>query len=265
MIFILFILNFKVMADSTVIMPNGSDMGLGSGNGIGSLLIGALLGGGLFGNRGGAWGNGYGAAPAASAVASEVVLTPTLNAIQSQISNLSNEIDSNAILAGITSINQNVSGTSRDIGRDIANLSTAQAQGNFTTLTSINGLGRDVTAAQNQAALQQLNSFNQLTTTTLQGFNNQQFQTAQATNQIIAQGTTLASAMQECCCEIKQVVKDDGNATRALINDLNVQNLTAQLNDAKNQISNSSQTNALVAAMAQQTNVLLQHLHPVVS
>ena len=48
-----------------------------------------------------------------------------------------------------------------------------------------------------------------------------------------------------CCCEIKATILADGNATRALINDLNVQSLTSQLNDAKLQISNTNQTIAL--------------------
>lgn len=247
----------------TVIMPDSSGLG-GLGGGLGAVLVGALLGNGnLFGNRGG---YGYGS-PAAGAVASEVVLTPTLNAIQHQISDLSNEADSNAILAGITSVNQNISGTSRDLGRDIANLSRAQAQGNFITLSSINGLGRDVTAQANQNALQQLNSFNVLTTTTLQGFNTQAMQVQNSTNQIIAQGTANAAAvaagfcdisrqMAECCCEIKQVVKDDGATTRALINDLNVQSLRDQLSAANGKISNNEQNQYLL-------NTIIAHLKPV--
>jgi len=233
----------------TVIMPETSGLG-GLGGGIGGLLIGALLGsrGGLFGNN---WGSGVGG-PAAAAVAADVVLNPAFQSLQNQISNLSNEVDSNQILAGITSVNQNISGTSRDIGRDIAGLATSQAQGNFTTLTSINGLGRDITAAQTQALINSLQNFN-----TLQG------NLTTSTNQIIAQGTALAAQSAQCCCEVKQAIANDGNETRALINALNVQNLTAQLNDAKSQISNSAQTNALIAAMAQQTNVLIQHLHPV--
>lgn len=227
----------------TVIMPDGSGMGFGSGAGVWGVLLGALLGqGGLFGGRG----YGYGS-PAAGAVASEVVLTPTLNAIQNQISNLSNEIDTNALLAGITSVNQNISGTSRDIGRDIAALSTAQAAGNFTTLNSINGLGRDITASQTQALINNLQNFNTL-----------QASLTTSTNQIISQGTALASQLAECCCEIKQTVKDDGNATRALINDLNVQNLRDQLAAANGKVSNFEQNQYLV-------NTIVNHLKPVVS
>jgi len=239
------------MAESTVIMPDSSGLG-GLGGGLGAVLIGALLGNnGIFGgNRG----YGYGG-PAAGAVASEVVLTPTLNAIQNQISTLENSVNAHNVDNGLTSINQNISGTSRDQLQAINNVATAQAAANFTTLNSINGLGRDVVAAQNQAALQQLNSFNVLTTTTLQGFNAQAMQTQNATNQIIAQGTALAAQLANCCCEMKQVVKEDGNATRALINDLNVQSLQAQLTDAKVQISNNAQNQYLLTQ-------ILTHIHP---
>lgn len=226
----------------TVIMPETSGLG-GLGGGIGGLLIGALLGsrGGLFGNN---WGYGAGG-PAASAVATDVVLNPAFQSLQNQISNLSNEVDTNQIIAGITSVNQNVSGTSRDIGRDVANLSTSVATGNFTTLNSINGLGRDITAAQTQALINNLQNFN-----TLQG------NLTTSTNQIISQGAALSSQLAACCCEMKQVVTADGNATRALINDLNVQNLRDQLNAANNKVSNNEQNQYLLTT-------ILNHLHPV--
>jgi len=245
--------------------------GLGIGGGVlGGLLAGGLGGalvGGLMGNRGGWGGNGYGGgAPAASAVASEIVLTPTLNAIQNQINGISDTLNAHNIDAGLTSINQNISGTSRDLGRDVANLSTAQANGNFVTLTSINGLGRDVAAQANQNALQQLNSFNNLTTTTLQGFNSSVMQIQNATNQIIAQGSANAAAvatgfcniskeLATCCCEVKQMIQSDGNLTRALINDTNMQNLRDQLATANSKVSNNEQNQYLL-------NTILTHVKP---
>lgn len=233
----------------TIVMPETGGLG-NLGGGLGGILLGLLLGnGGIFGgNRWGATG------AAAGAVATDVVMQPAFQSLQQQINNLSSQL-----AAG--DIQDSISKLSSELGA----VSTAQAAANFTTLSSINGLGRDLVTNIHQQDLTQLNSFNQLTTTTLQGFNGQAMQTQNATNQIIAQGTAMAAQAAQCCCEIKQTIKDDGNATRALINDLNVQTLTAQLNDAKSQISNSNQTNALVAAMAQQTNVLLQHLHPIVS
>ena len=232
----------------TIVMPETGGLG-NLGGGLGGILLGLLLGNnGIFGNRYGATG------AAAGAVATDVVMQPAFQSLQQQINNLSSQLASGDIQDSIGKLSS-----------ELGNVATAQATANFTTLSSINGLGRDLVTNIHQQDLTQLNNFNQLTTTTLQGFNGQAMQTQNATNQIIAQGAAMAAQAAQCCCEIKQTIKDDGNETRALINDLNVQNLTAQLNDAKSQISNSNQTNALVAAMAQQTNVLLQHLHPIVS
>ncbi len=218
-------------------------VGMGAlGGGVVGLLLGGLLGnngGGLFGgnNRNGE--------------AGEVAYA----SLQNQIQTLQGQIASNNIDAGITSINQNVSGTSRDIGRDIANLSTQAATANFTTLQSINGLGTEITAAQNQAALQNLNSFNNLTTTTLQGFNGAAMQVQNVTNQIVGQLQAQAAAAAACCCELKSAIASDGNATRALINDLNVQNLRDSLAAANNKVSNNEQNNYLLTT-------ILAHLKP---
>ncbi len=244
------------------VLPYGNmqNDGFLGGGGIGSLLIGALLFGG--GRGFGGWGNNWGGQGGWSdAAKTDVVLNPAFQSLQTQIQGLSGQVNNNAILdqinngfsgidAGITSINQNISGTSRDTLNSIANLSTAQAAGNFTTLQSINGLGRDVTAQANQNALQQLNSFNVLTTSVLQGFNGQAMQTQNATNQIIAQGSALSSQLAACCCEIQSKIASDGDSTRALINSINLQNIQTQLNDAKNQISNLNQTQTLISALA---------------
>ena len=244
--------------------------GANSWDGILPLIIGAALfggGGGIFGNR-----NNMGG-PAASAVATDVVLNPAFQALGQQISTLSNQVNQSTIndslndLAsatanGVNSINQELASIGRDYNSLFGQVNSNIASGNFTTLSSINGLGRDVTTQANQNALQQLNSFNQLNTAIFQGLNSLAMQNVTATNQIISQGTALAAQMAACCCETQKQILSDGNATRQLINDLNVQNLTAQLNDAKNSISNSNQTNALIAAMAAQTNTIISHLVP---
>lgn len=211
------------------------------------LLLSGWLGG--FGWRGRGW-------AAAWAVASDIVLQPAFQSLQNQIQTLSWQVQANSmtdqivdgfstINSNISDVNNNINWTTRDILNNIWTVNTALAAGNFTTLNSINGLGRDVASAQNQSALQNLNSFNQLNTTVLQWFNNQQFQTAQATNQIIAQGTANAQAMAECCCAIKEKIGTDWALTRALINDLNVHNLEQELADAKLANSQAVQTNQL--------------------
>lgn len=257
---------------ATPVIMSGNNDGFLGGGGIGSLLIGALLfGGGLGGFGRGAWGNVGG--PAASAVATDIVLNPALTGIQNQISNLSNTVNQNEISSQIdvlgSSLNSGLANAQNGI-RDNANLylsqsgqiQTSLASGNFTTLSSINGLGRDITAQNNQNSMLNLNSFNQLTTSMLQGFNEIGKDTANSTNQIIAGQTALAAQMAACCCEIKQAISADGAATRALINDLNVANLTTQLNDAKNQISNLNQTNTIQNALNAQSATIINHLIP---
>jgi len=242
------------------VLGTGAGMGSGAGLGVGGGVLGGLLAGGLAGallGGGRGWGGwGGNGSPAASAVATDVVLNPAFQSLQNQINSVENTLNAHNIDQGITSVNQNISGTSRDQLNSIANLATAQATSAFTTLQSINALGRDIQTEQNQNALQQLNSFNNLTTTTLQGFNGAAMQVQNSTNQIIAQGTANAAAMAECCCEIKSTILADGNATRALINDLNVQNLRDQLSAANNKVSNNEQNQYLLST-------ILTHLHPV--
>ena len=108
-------------------------------------------------------------------------------------------------------------------------------------------MGRDITAAQTQALINNLQNFNQIQGTLVN-----------STNQIIAQGTANAMAMQNCCCEIKGLIQSDGNATRSLINDLNVQNLRDQLATAQGKVSNNEQNQYLLST-------ILTHLHPATS
>lgn len=236
------------------IVPNmgmGSSSGLGVGagalgGGVAGLLLGGLLAnngnGGLFG------GNNNNNGAATTAVATDIVLNPAFQSLQHQVSSLSSQLSTGDLQDSISAVNASVL-----TGQ--AALSTALATGNFTTLSSINSLGRDVTAQANQNALSQLNSFNQNTTTMLQGFNSQAMQIQNATNQIIAQGTATAAAMAQCCCEIKGTILADGNATRALINDTNMQALRDQLSAANAKVSNNDQSQYLLST-------ILTHLTP---
>lgn len=233
------------MSDNVTVVPPMDGMGFGGNSGIWGVLLGALLGGsGLFG-RGG---YGYGG-PAAGAVATEAVINPTLNAIQNQITSLGNEINNHEIEDVINSfrtdasanwaaINANINGVTRDLSNSVANLSTAVASGNFTTLNSINGLGRDITAQNTQALINNLQNFNTLTGTITSG-----------NNQIIGTLNDMRADQAQCCCELKNAIAADGAATRALINDLNVQNLRDQLSAANNKVSNFEQNQYLVSTI----------------
>ena len=246
-------------------MPNGANSdGLLGGGGLGALLIGALLFGGGMGGFGGR--NGWGSSPGNNAVATDIVLNPVFQGIQQQVTALGSQINQNAIAdtmtdingglaTAIAGVNDNLNGTTRDILAGQATVLASQQANNFTTLSSINGLGRDVTAQANQNALQQLNSFNQLNTAIFQGIGALTLQQVTATNQIIAQGTALSTQLASCCCDIREKIGADGDATRALINDLNVQNLRDALAAANNKVSNNDQNQYLL-------NTILSHLSP---
>lgn len=224
-----------------VIMPGGGD-GMFGGGSIGALLIGALLfGGGLggFGGRG----------VAGADLAATAGLQNQINGLQNQLtaqgtSSEINELESAVAMANTANL-QGIANNAQIYAQGNAALNTAIASSNFTTLNSINGLGRDVTAAFNQGTLQTLNSFNNLNTTMLQGFNEVGRDTAAGINQLVMGQNAIASKMQECCCDIRSTILADGNATRALINDLNTQNLNTQIADLKSQVNTNAIINAL--------------------
>lgn len=139
---------------------------------------------------------------------------------------------------------------------------TALAAGNFTTLTSINGLGRDVVTGQNQIQLQTLNSFNNVNTAMLQGFNSIESSAARDASAIQATLQQQNMLQAQCCCDIKQAISVDGQATRALINDIRLAELQSELADAKAGLSNANQTLALDAKMNAMASTIISHLTP---
>ena len=240
--------------DGNTSLPNlGSDMGMGSGalsGGILGLLAGMLL----TGNRGGLLGGaGYGGSPLATAATTDIVMNPAFQSLQQQISGIDSQLNTNGIHSEINELSksleaanlanlQGIAANALTYQTGNANLMTAQATGNFTTLNSINGLGRDIVASNTQALINNLQNFNALGS-----------QISTASNQIIAGQTAQSAKMAECCCEIKGVVSAEGAATRALINDLNVQNLRDQLNSANVKVSNNEQNQYLL-------NTILTHI-----
>ena len=212
----------------------GAGMGIGGlvGGGIVGLILGSMLNGnnGLFGNRN---------TPSTEAVA--------LGALEFMEQSSATQLAiANAGASGVAAARENGIQTAQQTGQ----IQTALAAGNITTLGSINDLGRDITAGQNQIQLQTLNSFNNLTTTLLQATNTLAATTVNSTNQI--QSTLADQNMQQaqCCCEIKSAIAADGGMTRALISDIRLADLTAQLTDAKLALSNSAQTETIIAALS---------------
>lgn len=225
-----------------VIASGGGDF-LGGGGGIGSLLIGALLfGGGGFGGFGGR-------GVAGADLAATQGIQNQLNGLTSQLSTqgISNELGQLSTNAAQNAIATNaaIDANGRGTASALGDISTSLAASNYTNLVNTNSLGRDISAAINQGALQQLNSFNNLTTTTLQGFNEIGRDTANAFNQIIMGQNGLSAQLASCCCETKAAIHADGEMTRALINANTMADLQNRLNIANQSIQTQTIINSL--------------------
>ena len=183
-----------------VVLGNGSSdsSGFGGMGSIGGLLIGALL----FGGRNGFGSNGTGGAIEGAQVGQ-------LNGIQAQVTGLASQLSTGQISSEINELEgslnaanianlQGISQNALTYQSGNAAILAAQQASNYTTLTSINGLGRDTMAQSNQNALQQLNSFNQLGTTTLQSFNEMSRDNGNAFNAIVAGQNSLAAQLAAC-------------------------------------------------------------------
>jgi hypothetical protein len=232
-------------AGMPMILGTGNgDSGFGGMGGLGGILIGALLGGGgLFGgNRGVAGMEG-------AQVAGIAGVQNQLNGMQNQMTTglLNSEISGleSALNAANIANLQGISNNALTYQAGNAALQTALAGANYTTLASINALGRDVVTGANQNALEILNSFNNINTTMLQGFNTLNNANQNAFNQVQMGLNALSAQSAACCCEIKSAIFHDGNETRALINASNMATLQAQLSDAKNTINSQNIINSL--------------------
>ena len=241
------------LGESAVVPILGGTGNMGSGSGVAAGVggaVGALAGSLLGGNRGGwggnNWNNGGVGAPAVAAVATDLLLNPAFQSIQHQINELGDQIGTNTVLEAVRHIDDQVANYNTNTQNLIGNVATAQATSAFTTLQSINDLGRDITAQANQNTLQQLNSFNQLNVTTLQGFNNMQFQNAQATNQIIAGQAAAAAAAAACCCELKEAISASEIRIEALINNNTIQSLRDANVALAGEVSNFKQNQFLI-------------------
>lgn len=231
----------------TTLPMMGGGLGTGSGVGLGAVgggVAGLLLGGLIGSNGNGLFGGGNSNANAAEFGA----LNNQIQSIQAQIGSQGvhaeiNELE-NQLSAANTANLQGIAANALAYTNGNAAIQTSLANGNFTTLNSINGLGRDITAANTQALIN-----------TIQNFNTVNSNITNTSNQIIAGQNAIASQMASCCCEIKSTIMADGAATRSLINDLNVQNLRDQLSAANNKVSNNEQNQYLLST-------ILTHIKP---
>lgn len=238
--------------------------GMGAGGVLGGSAIGLILGSLLSGNGLGLGGNNLNTAINANQ-------SGEIAGLQAGLANVQSNQSSDRVLGTIDRMEADLSGQLRsdiiavqagqaDTNNNIASLATAQANDRYTNLVNTNGLGRDIIASNTQALIQALNTANLTNSLISGGFNEVGRDMATATNQLIMGQNAMSAQMAMCCCNIEKNILSDGAMTRALITQNRMDDLQAQLNDAKNSISNSNQTNALAALMAQQTNTILSHI-----
>jgi hypothetical protein len=212
-------------------MGAGGLLAGGALGGIAGLVLGSMLGnrGGLFGGNNG--GNGDGAVALGYGELVEAI--------------------GDAKLAGVVAAGENRATTLEQTSM----LQTAIATTNFNTLNTVNGLGRDVQASNTQQLITNLQSFNTLAQQNQVSFNALSTASAEAASDIkaaIATQTARAEAIaaasalanQECCCEIKNAIRNStdailGNLTSTRIQDLQIEN------------SNLRQTQTLTALLAE--------------
>jgi len=222
-------------------------MGIGglAVGGIGGLILGSLVNGngGLFGNN-------------RNSPSTEAVALGALEFMEQ-----SGEIKTAVAAASAAGVNAAAENRVTTL-EGAQQILTAQAAQNFTTLSSINGLGRDVVTGQNQIQLQTLNSFNLLNTTMLQSANAQSAQSARDASAIQSTLQQQNMIQAQCCCEIKQAISVDGQATRALINDIRLAELQSELADTKNSLSNANQTLVFDGKLNAMATTIINHLAP---
>lgn len=74
-------------------------------------------------------------------------------------------------------------------------------------------------------------------------------QTTQLENQLGMTSLQGLARLDSCCCDIKQAIREDGEATRALITQNTIQDLRDRLSAAKDIISDREQTDTLLSRL----------------
>lgn len=192
----------------------GFGNGFFGGDGIWAIVLLALL-------FNGGWGNGFGNN-------NQVATTDFVSSefTQRDISQLSNTVTSQ-----YGNLSTQLCNCCSDINSNIAN-------GFYNTANNICNLRSDVLENRYASAL---------------GFSNTQrdilMQTTQLENQLGMTSLQGLARLDQCCCDIKTAIKEDGEATRALITQNTIQDLRDRLAAAKDVISDKEQTDTLLSRL----------------
>lgn len=201
------------------VMGNYGGFGNGGffgGDGIWAIVLLALL----FNNGGfGGWGNnGWNNVATTDFVSSEFT--------QRDISQLSN-----TTTTGFGNLSTQLCNCCSDINSNIAN-------GFYNTANNICNLRSDVLENRYANAIGDCNTQRDIL-----------IQTTQLENQLGMTSLQGLARLDQCCCDIKNAIRDDGEATRALITQNTIQDLRDRLSAAKDVISDREQTDTLLSKL----------------
>jgi len=116
--------------------------------------------------------------------------------------------------------------------RDISQLGTEVANGFTNTATNICNLRSEVLENRYAQQLSACNTQRDILT-----------QTNELNTNLLTQALQNQAHVDSCCCEIKSLIREDGEQTRALITQNTIQDLRDRLQTAENVISNQSVVN----------------------
>lgn len=205
--------------------------GFGNGNGIFDLAA-LLIVGGIFGGFG--WGGGFGGfggggIAGATTTAAETAALVGQQQVADRVASINTGVDA---VAGIATAN----------GVKIETVKDAVTNGFYANQTSLCSLGNNIAQQFNAATMNGMQNHNNLT----------------------SQLTEMRFANAQCCCDTKGLIQSgfcnlthqlqssiaaEGEATRAMLRDIQTQRLQEELAAAKNQLSQNAQTSSIIAAV----------------
>ena len=247
--------------------PGGMGLGgMGTGFGIDALLILLLLGGGNGGLGG--WGNRAGG-PAATAVTTDVIMQPAFQSLQQQISGLASQFSASQLTEAVSNVSDQVQMSGNQVVQNQGQIRTDLQNGNFQTLTSLNGLNRDITAQNTQLLINDNQQTQLVNGNIVNGFNQQNLATLTGFNGVKDAICAMSREMAECCCETQKSIQASiisaKDNTQMILNQMSTDKyaeLLEKYNAVQAANSNLIQTNILKDNNAAQTETILRHLVP---
>ena len=200
-----------------VMYGNGGGFGNGffGGDGIWAIVLLALLFNGGWGNGFGNNGNNVATTDFVSSEFTQRDISQLSNTVTSQYGNLSTQLCNCC-----SDINSNVANGFYNTSNAICNLKGDVLENRYASALGFSNTQRDILMQTTQLE-------NQLGMTSLQGL----------------------ARLDSCCCDIKNAIREDGEATRALITQNTIQDLRDRLTAAKDVISDREQTDTILSRL----------------